>query len=272
MFAGKVLFATGASTKDGINIAIVRSYVAEGGRVFLVGRRQQLLDDRCVELGGATRARAAVADVRNETQLQAAVQQCVAAFGRIDALLCGAAGNFLCSSEDLSTNALRTVIEIDTIGTFVAIQACRAELARTKGCILSISATLHYTQTPLQLHASVAKAGLDALTRNLAVEFGKLYGVRVNGIAPGAIAGTEGMSRLSGGQDASAITDIIPMRRMGVPADIAKCAIFLLSDAASYITGQNIVVDGGAQLHTPELVPAEVYAMIRKPQRGRAKL
>lgn len=270
MFKDRVLFATGASTANGINIAIVKAYAAQGGRVFLIGRRQELLDARCRELGGASRARARVADVRNEAQLRDAAAQCVADFGRIDAVLCGAAGNFLCSSEDLSTNALRTVIEIDTIGTFNTIQATRDALARTKGVILSISATLHWTQTPLQLHASAAKAALDSMTRNLAVEFGKLYGIRVVGIAPGAIAGTEGMDRLSGGQEASAFTDtFIPLKRMGTPEDIANAAIFLLSDQASYISGITIAVDGAAHLYAPELVPPEVYAMIRKPRRAK---
>jgi peroxisomal 2,4-dienoyl-CoA reductase len=173
-------------------------------------------------------------------QMQAAVKQCEAAFGAIHVTLCGAAGNFLCSAEDLSVNALRTVLEIDTIGTFVTAKACLPALVKTRGQILNITATLHFTQTPLQLHASAAKAGVDAMTRNLAVELGKKFGIRVNGIAPGAIAGTEGMSRLSGGQDVERFGEIVAMRRVGTVQDIAATAMFLLSDDASYITAKRL--------------------------------
>jgi peroxisomal 2,4-dienoyl-CoA reductase len=271
MFANRVIFATGATERGGINFAIVRQFVERGGRAFLVGRRRELLDERVADLGGVNKARAAVADVRQLEQMQAAVKQCEAAFGAIHVTLCGAAGNFLCSAEDLSVNALRTVLEIDTIGTFVTAKACLPALVKTRGQILNITATLHFTQTPLQLHASAAKAGVDAMTRNLAVELGKKFGIRVNGIAPGAIAGTEGMSRLSGGQDVERFGEIVAMRRVGTVQDIAATAMFLLSDDASYITGQTIVVDGGAQLHTPEFVTPEIYEMIRTERARQSK-
>lgn len=273
-FSNRVIFATGASLRNGINFAIVKQFVERGGRAFLVGRRRELLDERVADLGGVAKARATVADVRNLGQMQAAAKQCVAAFGAIHVALCGAAGNFLCSSEDLSVNALRTVLEIDTIGTFITAKACLPALAQSRGQILNISATLHYTQTPYQLHASAAKAGVDSMTRNLAVELGKKFGIRVNGIAPGAIAGTEGMSRLSGGQDVELFGNIVALRRVGTVQDIAATAMFLLSDDASYITGQTIVVDGGAQLYTPEFITPEIYELIRQQRssNSRAKL
>jgi len=116
-----------------------------------------------------------------------------------------------------------------------------------RGQILNISATLHYLGTPMQLHVSAAKAGVDALTRNLAVEWGR-YGIRVNGIAPGPIEDTEGMKRLVPEPIKDRLRKNIPLGRFGRIADIEKAAVFLCSDAASFINGEVIVVDGGQWL------------------------
>ncbi len=101
----------------------------------------------------------------------------------------------LCEAKELSANGFGTVVDIDTKGTFNVCRAAFEELKKSNGQILNISATLHYLGTPMQIHVSAAKAGVDAITRNLAVEWGK-YGIRVNGIAPGPIEDTEGMKRL----------------------------------------------------------------------------
>ena len=116
-----------------------------------------------------------------------------------------------------------------------------------RGQILNISATLHYLGTPMQLHVSAAKAGVDALTRNLAVEWGR-YGIRVNGIAPGPIEDTEGMKRLLIPELKQKLQRRIPLQRFGKIEDIENAALFLASDAASYINGVTLVVDGGAWL------------------------
>ena len=123
--------------------------------------------------------------------------------------------------------------------------------------ILNISATLHYIGTPFQAHVSAAKAGIDALTLNLAAEWGD-RGIRVVGIAPGPIGDTEGMRRLAPGEAAQRIIDQIPLRRMGKIDDIAQAALYLCSPAASYVTGETLVVDGGHWLSKPPLVPREV--------------
>lgn len=138
------------------------------------------------------------ADVRKPADVENAVQKTIEKFGRIDFLINGAAGNFLAPFQNLSYNAFRTVVEIDLLGTFNLTKAAAEHIKAAKGSIINVSATLYYTGLPYQQHAGSAKAAVDALTKHWAVEFGP-FGVRVNGIAPGPIADTEGMSRLGGG-------------------------------------------------------------------------
>jgi peroxisomal 2,4-dienoyl-CoA reductase len=144
-------------------------------------------------------------------------------------------------------------VDIDLKGTFNVCRAAFAQLKEHRGQILNISATLHYVGTPLQLHVSAAKAGVDALTRNLAVEWGR-YGIRVNGIAPGPIEDTEGMKRLVPEPVKEKLLKNIPLGRFGRISDIEKAALFLCSDAASFINGAVLVVDGGQWLSASKLV------------------
>ncbi|MCA1600784.1 MAG: SDR family oxidoreductase, partial [Acidobacteria bacterium] len=152
-----------------------------------------------------------------------------------------------------SPNGFGTVVDIDLKGTFNVCRAAFAELKKNRGQILNISATLHYLGTPMQLHVSAAKAGVDALTRNLAVEWGR-YGIRVNAIAPGPIGDTEGMKRLVPEPIKEKLRQKIPLGRFGEIADIEKAAVFLCSDAAAYINGTVLVVDGGHWLAANRLI------------------
>jgi len=160
----------------------------------------------------------------------------------------GAAGNFLAPASQLSSNGFRTVLAIDALGTF---NVCRAAFDRWLrdhgGAILNVSATLHYGATPLQIHASAAKAAVDAITRSLALEWGRL-GIRVNGLAPGPIADTEGMARLAPGDVAEKLAARIPLGRCGRIDEVATLALFLVSDASSLVHGTTVVADGGAWL------------------------
>ncbi len=149
------------------------------------------------------RAIALAADVRDAGAVDAVVGETVARFGRLDILVNGAAGNFFCAAAQLSPNGFGAVVDIDLKGTFHACRAALGHLQASRGVVLNISATLHYGGTERQLHVSAAKAGVDALTRNLAVEWGP-YGIRVVGIAPGPIADTEGMARLLSGDRGAA--------------------------------------------------------------------
>ena len=206
------------------------------------------------EAGGE--ALSVAADVRDFAQVERAIATTLSRFGRIDIVVNGAAGNFLCPAAELSPNGFGTVVDIDLKGTFNVCRATFEELKKRRGQILNISATLHYLGTPLQLHVSAAKAGVDALTRNLAVEWGA-FGIRVNAIAPGPIEDTEGMKRLVPPQVKERLRRNVPLGRFGRIRDIEQCALFLCSDAASFISGAVIVVDGGHWLSSNRMLNAE---------------
>src|SRR5204863_9863357 len=139
-------------------------------------------------------------------------------------------------------------------GTFNVTRAAFDALQKSgDGLVLSISATFHYHGVPLQLHASAAKAGVDALTRNLAVEWGR-FGIRANAIAPGPIDDTEGMKKLIPEAVKEKLRHRIPLGRFGLIKDIENAAVFLCSDAAAYINGAVLVVDGGHWLAANRLL------------------
>lgn len=245
---GRVAFVTGGGS--GICKGIVRTYLAHGARAAIVSRKADRLEAAANELSNATgrECLACPADVRNPQDIEGAIERTLERFGRIDVVVNGAAGNFLAPAAQLSYNGFRTVVEIDTVGTWnVSKAAFQRWLRDHGGHVINISATLHYAATPLQVHASAAKAGVDAITRTLALEWGQ-FGIQVNGIAPGPIAETEGLARLAPGELRDRVVRSIPLRRLGTIDDIANCALWLVSGAASYVHGETIVVDGGAWL------------------------
>ncbi len=250
ILAGHVALITGGGT--GICRGIARAYLAHGARVCITSRRREVIEAAAAELSAETGGEAigVAADVRDPEALEGVVAAATRRFGKLDTLVNGAAGNFLAPAAALSSKGFRTVVDIDLCGTFNAAKAAFAAIEGAgDGLILNISATLHYHGTPLQIHASAAKAGVDAVTRNLAVEWGPL-GIRVNAIAPGPIGDTEGMKRLTPGELAAKLAGQIPLRRFGTIAEIAEMAVFLRSRAASYITGSVFVVDGGHSVTT----------------------
>jgi peroxisomal 2,4-dienoyl-CoA reductase len=247
-----VAFVTGGGT--GITGGVARALAEAGARVALVSRKLEHLDPAAAainEKGG--KAFAVAADVRNPEEVDNAIAATVEHFGKIDIVVNGAAGNFLVPAEQLSPNGFGVVVDIDLKGTFNVCRAAFAQLKEHRGQILNISATLHYLGTPMQLHVSAAKAGVDALTRNLAVEWGR-YGIRANAIAPGPIEDTEGMKRLVPEPIKEKLRERIPLGRFGLIKDVANAAVFLCSDAASYINGTVLVVDGGHWLAANKLI------------------
>lgn len=246
ILSGKVALVTGGGT--GITGGVARALAEAGASVSLVSRKLEHLQpaaDAINREGG--KAIAVVADVRKPDEVEQAIAATVEQLGRIDIVVNGAAGNFLCAAEELSPNGFGTVVDIDLKGTFNVSRAAFAQLKEHRGQILNISATLHYGGTPMQLHVSAAKAGVDALTRNLAVEWGR-YGIRVNGLAPGPIEDTEGMKRLVPEPIKQQLKKNIPLGRFGRISDIEKAAVFLCSEAAGFINGVVLVVDGGQWL------------------------
>lgn len=255
LLAQRVAFVTGGGT--GITGGIARALAEAGARVALTSRKMEHLEPAAETIrAGGGEALAVDADVRSFEQVEQAISATVKQFGGVDIVVNGAAGNFLCAAEELSPNGFGTVVDIDLKGTFNVCRAALAELKKSRGTIINISATLQLLGTPLQLHASAAKAGVDALTRNLAVEWGP-YGIRVNAIAPGPIEDTEGMRRLLAPKLKEQFRRRIPVGRFGRIKDIAQCAVFLCSDAASFINGEVLVVDGGHWLAANSLVNRE---------------
>lgn len=249
---GKVAFVTGGGT--GITGGVARALAEAGASVALVSRKLEHLEPAAAainEAGG--KAFAVAADVRKPEEVEKAIAATIDHFGKIDIVVNGAAGNFLVPAEELSPNGFGAVVDIDLKGTFNVSRAAFAQLKENRGQILNISATLHYLGTPMQLHVSAAKAGVDALTRNLAVEWGR-YGIRVNGIAPGPIEDTEGMKRLVPEPVKERLRKNIPLGRFGRIRDIESAAVFLCSDAASFINGAMLVVDGGQWLSAARML------------------
>jgi len=188
------------------------------------------------------------ADVRDYDAIEAALAQANARFGPIDVLVSGAAGNFVAPALGMSSKGFRTVVDIDLVGGFNVLRAAHAFLRRPGASVINISAPQAINPTPYQAHVCAAKAGLDMLTRVLAMEWGA-DGIRVNSIVPGPIGDTEGVRRLAPSPEAlAAMAGSIPLGRFGTTAEVADMALVLSSPMASFVTGAVIPVDGGSSL------------------------
>jgi len=164
---------------------------------------------------------------------------------------------------DMSPNAFKTVVDIDLMGSFHVVRLAHAHLRKPGACVIQISASQAFTPTPFQAHVCAAKAGIDMLTRVLAQEWGP-QGIRINSIVPGPISDTEGIRRLAPTADSlAAMTERVPLKRLGRTEDIARMALLLASDWGSYVTGAVIPVDGGLSLTGPRDFTAAAAASRR---------
>jgi len=258
---GQVALVTGGGT--GIGLGISQLLAELGAHVVMASRKPANLEAARADIASrGGKVTAVQLDVRDPEQVKAAVDGVAQQLGRIDVLVNNAAGNFYAPSATLSPNAWKSVVEIDLYGTFYCSQAVYPIMAaQGGGRIVSTSMTLHYRGWPMMAHATAAKAGVDALTRTLAVEWAPQR-IRVNAIAPGPIP-TEGVRKAftppadSGVPDVFAAADArmaeyakkgIPLGRWGSPRDIANMVAFLASPAGDWITGSIFVIDGGEWL------------------------
>lgn len=247
LLTGKNAIVTGGGS--GINLSIARRYASQGAGVALIGRTKEKLDSAAEEIrkAGGT-ASGHPADVRDYDALAAAIKSARETHGEIDLVVCGAAGNFPAPVLGMSANGFKAVVDIDLLGTFNTCRAVFEHLRRPGASIINISATQAFIPIPMQAHVCAAKAGVDMLTKCLALEWGA-DGVRVNSIAPGAVDDTEGMRRLAPTPEIKKqFTRAIPLKRFATKDEIADLALFLSSDAAQFITGAVVVCDGGQSL------------------------
>jgi len=246
-FSTRHVFVSGGSS--GINLGIADAFARHGAKLSIMSRSPERIDGALAQLrahGGEAEGHSA--DVRDAPAVAAALQRANERFGPIDVLVSGAAGNFLAPALGMSANGFKTVVDIDLLGSFNVLRAAHAFLRRPGASVINISASQAFNPTKFQAHVCAAKAGVDMLTRVLAMEWGP-DGVRVNSIVPGPIADTEGVRRLAPNDEARArMTAAIPLGRYGSAADVAGMAMVLSSPLAAYVTGVVLPVDGGISL------------------------
>ncbi len=247
LLANHTVFVTGGGS--GINLGVALAFARLGAAVGLCGRNEQRLADAAERLkqAGAKAVSTTPADVREPQAIEAALDASREALGDLDTLVCGAAGNFGATAEELTPNGFRSVVDIDLNGSFHSCQAAFDQLRSTDGSIIMISAPQAIAPYVGQAHVGAAKAGVEQLMRSLALEWGR-YGIRANSIVPGPVSDTEGVRRLLPGDAADRAARIVPLGRLGQTTDIGAAAVYLASEAAAYVSGTSIEVDGGGGL------------------------
>lgn len=249
LLEGRSALVTGGGT--GIGQEIARQLGLHGARVTIASRRAEVLEAAAASFESEGIECCWVpGDIRDPEQVERIVDTAIERFGGLDLVVNNAAGNFPAPIEGLSPNGFKAVVDIDLRGTFhVTKIAFEKSLKARGGQIVNITAPFAGAGVSFQAHAAAAKAGVDSLTRTCAVEFGR-SGVRVNAVGPGAVGGTEGMARLGSGDERDARC---PLGFVGEARDIANAVLFLCSDAARYITGQILYVDGGSAVDQMQL-------------------
>jgi len=243
LLEGKTALVTGGGS--GIGQRMAERFAEHGAKVMLVGRKQEKLDAASAGIRSSNgTADTCAVDVRDFPAVQAAMQKTRDQFGEIDILVCGAAGNFPAPVTGMSANAFKSVIDIDLIGTFNTCRAAYEHLRKPGASVISISASHATMPIAYQAHVCAAKAGVDLLTRTLAIEWAH-ENITVNAISPGLFVTDMTRPLLDDREAYRQFCANIPLGRFAEPQEIMTACLFLASRASSYVTGADIAVDGG---------------------------
>lgn len=263
--AGKTVLVTGGGS--GLGLAMANRFAALSADIAICGRSAEKLSDAAKEIGKhGTTVRAYGCDVRDYQAVEEMISQIEQDFGRLDCLVNNAAGNFFCTSEDLTPNGFKSVVDIVLHGTFNCTQhfGKRCIDKQQPASVLNIVTTYVDTGSAFVLPSACAKAGVHALTTSLAYEWAP-YGIRLNAIAPGPFPTPGAWKRLVPDENFEEMfRKRHPMQRFGRPEELAELAAFLLADCSSYINGECIAIDGGQRLEGGQF--NFVARMVPRPQ------
>jgi NAD(P)-dependent dehydrogenase (short-subunit alcohol dehydrogenase family) len=274
---GKTIVVTGGGT--GLGRAMATYFLKIGANVVITSRKLDVLQKTANEMANETGGRvlAVQCDVRDYAQVEAVLEKTLAEFGKVDGLLNNAAGNFISPTERLSANAFSSIIDIVLKGSVNCTLAFGKHwiAAKQPASVLNIVTTYAFTGSAYVVPSACAKGGVLALTRSLAVEWGK-YGIRTNAIAPGPFPTKGAWDRLLPGDLAEQFDfkKRVPLKRVGENQELANLAAFLMSDFSSYINGEVITIDGGewlqgaGQMNGLEAIPTELWDMLEQMTRA----
>jgi len=274
---GKTIVVTGGGT--GLGKAMGTYFLKLGANLVITSRKIEVLQKTAEEMAAATGGQvlAVQCDVRDYAQVENVLAQSLAKFGKVDALLNNAAGNFISPTERLSANAFSSIIDIVLKGTVNCTLAFGKHWIAEKqpANVLNIVTTYAFTGSAYVVPSACAKGGVLAMTRSLAVEWGK-YGIRSNAIAPGPFPTKGAWDRLLPGDLAEKFDfkNRVPLKRVGENQELANLAAFLISDFSSYINGEVITIDGGewlqgaGQMNGLEAIPSEMWDMLEQMTRS----